>query len=143
VSNRGILLWHVNADPSINRIIEALEGRWGLDALWIFGSRASGTARSDSDVDVAALFRTRPTPVELFAFRGELEQIAGMPVDIIDLEGASPILAMQVLRLGKLLVDACPSRRINFVAHLPGRYEDLKRIREPIERALLKRVTHG
>jgi hypothetical protein len=29
-----------------------------------------------------------------------------MPVDVVDLEGASPILAMRVLRFGKLLVEA-------------------------------------
>jgi len=133
----------VNTADSINQVIEALKGRWGLDALWVFGSRASGTARSESDLDVAALFSKCPAPVELFALRGELEQMAGMPVDIVDLEVASPILAMQVLRFGKLLVDACPARRTRFVARVPGRYEDLKRIREPIERALLKRVTHG
>lgn len=133
----------MNVESSINRVIEALERRWGVDALWLFGSRASGVARPDSDLDLAALFHGRPAADELFGIRGELEQLAGMPVDVVDLERASPILAMQVLRSGKLLIDAVPSRRTNFVAQVPGRYEDLKRVRAPIERELLKRVSHG
>jgi uncharacterized protein len=142
-SNRGILPLHVDANQSIKQVVQALEGRWGLDALWVFGSQASGNARPDSDLDIAALFRVRPSPSELLDFRGELERVAGMPVDIVDIESASPILAMQVLRSGKLLVDARPARRVDFVAHAPGRYEDLKRIRRPIELALVRRVTHG
>lgn len=130
-------------DPTINSVINALEIRWGLDALWLIGSRATGRARADSDLDVAALFRVRPAAEELLALQGELEIVAHMPVDVVDLDRASPILAMQVLRFGKLLVDANPRRRFDFVAHVPGRYDDLKRVREPIERALLKRVNHG
>jgi hypothetical protein len=66
----------VTSDPSINSVNQALETRWGLDALWVFGSRALGTARFDSDLDVAALFRVRPAVEELFAFRGELDVIS-------------------------------------------------------------------
>jgi len=41
----------------IDRITTVLDRWFGLDALWLYGSRAEGTARADSDVDLAALFR--------------------------------------------------------------------------------------
>jgi len=131
-------------DPSqLQRIAERLDARFGLDALWVFGSEARGTVRRPSDVDLAALFRRPPSKVELLEARDELADLLGRDVDLLDLEQVSPILAMQVLRHGKLLVDTNPVRRQQFVAAAPGRYEDLKIVRREAERALLERVRGG
>ena len=127
----------------ISEIISRLEDRWGLDALWVFGSRATGTARADSDWDLAALFQTRPDPVELFGMRGQFEVLAGVPVDVIDLDRASPVLTRQVLKHGELAVENNRRRRIDFVAHVPGRYEDLCIVRRAAEQALVERIRHG
>jgi predicted nucleotidyltransferase len=129
--------------PDVERISECLGARFGLDALWLFGSLATGMARSSSDVDLAALFRRRPSVSELLEARGEIGTLLARDVDLVDLERASPILAMQVLRQGRLLVDVNPARRQRFVAHAPGRYEDLKIVRREAERSLLARVRHG
>lgn len=43
------------------RAVDLLDERFGVDALWLFGSEAQGRARPDSDVDLAGLFRRRPT----------------------------------------------------------------------------------
>lgn len=64
-------------------------------------------------------------------------------MDLVDLEHASPILAMQVLRYGRLVADGSPRRRIAFVAGVPGRYEDLKIHRPEAERLLLERIRRG
>lgn len=120
-----------------------LERRVGLDALWLFGSAARGADTADSDVDLAALFARRPPAEELLALRGDLAAIAGGPVDLVDLDVASPVVAMQAMRHGRLLVDRAPSRRVAFVAGLPSRYEDLLRVRRPAEEALLRRIAGG
>jgi uncharacterized protein len=133
----------VNIDRAIEKVLQALDERWGVEALWVFGSQARGTATSHSDLDVAALFRARPSEAELLSERSWLESAAGVAVDVIDLDAASPIVAMQVLKHGRLVLDRKPARRIHFAAHLPGRYEDLVRIRRPIERAVTARLTHG
>lgn len=75
--------------------------------------------------------------------RAEAELEIGKPVDLVDLDRASPILAMQVLRHGRLLVDRDRGRRIRFTAAAPGRREDVLLTRRPVERRLLERVTHG
>jgi predicted nucleotidyltransferase len=90
----------VQVPGAILEIISRLDSRWGLDALWVFGSRATGNARADSDWDLAALFKSRPDPVELFGLRGEFEPIAGVPVDVVDPDRASPVLARQVAKKG-------------------------------------------
>jgi len=124
-------------------VISQLDSRWGLDALWVFGSRATGNARVDSDWDLAALFQSRPDPVELFGSRGELELLSGVPIDIVDLDRASPVLARQVVKYGHLVLEQNRLRRINFVSHLPGRYEDVCIIRRKAEQALVERIRHG
>jgi predicted nucleotidyltransferase len=133
----------VQPPAAISEIISQLEKRWGLDALWVFGSRATGAARADSDWDLAALFKVKPDPVELFGMRGEFEAIVRAPVDVIDLEQASPVLAHQVVKHGQLVVENNRRRRVDFVAHVPGRYEDLLIIRRSAEQALLGRMHHG
>ncbi len=132
------------ADPlALDALSAALERRIGLDALWVFGSVARGTDGADSDVDLAALFSRRPAPGELLEVAAELAGLAGRDVDLVDLDAASPIVAMQALRLGRLLVDNTPRRRVAFASGLTGRYEDVIRLRRPAEEALLRRVIVG
>lgn len=128
---------------SVEQIAKLLDERFGLDALWVFGSVASNAATATSDIDLAALFARRPALAELLEARADLERVLGRDVDLVDLERASPILAMQVLRHGRLLRDGNPSRRHRFVAGAPGRYEDLRIIRRKAEAALLDRVRSG
>ncbi len=133
----------VQIPDGIAAIVAELNRRWGVDALWIFGSRATGSARSDSDWDLAVLFKTKPDPAELLGARGEFEVLAGAPVDIVDLDRASPIVAFQVAKQGQLIIENNRQRRVNFIAHVPGRYEDLRIIRRSAERALMERLRHG
>lgn len=131
-------------DPmQLGRAIEILDDRFGLDALWLFGSHAVGRAGADSDVDLAALFRRRSSPIDLLDAQQDLAELLSCEVDLVDLDRASPVLAMQVLRHGKLLLDRNPRRRIDFVARAPGRYEDVIITRREAERALLERVRSG
>jgi predicted nucleotidyltransferase len=127
----------------LDRAILWLDERFGLDALWLFGSEVRGAATTDSDLDLAALFRCAPAPSELLEARAELGTLLGRTVDLVDLDWASPILVMQVLRHGRLLLDQNPSRRVRLVAAAPGKYEDLRLVRREGERLLLERVRGG
>jgi predicted nucleotidyltransferase len=126
-----------------DRIVALLEERFGLDALFVFGSDASGTVRRDSDLDLAALLRCRPGALELLDAQTALEEIAGRDVDLVDLGAASPILARQVLKSGRCVFGSSAPALASFEATLPSRYEDLKRIRAEAESALVQRVVHG
>ncbi len=105
----------VLSSAHIDAITEHLDGRFGLDALWLFGSEAVGSAGPFSDIDLAGLFRSRLSALDLLEARHVLGALLGRDVDLVDLERASPIVAMQVFRHGRLLVDA------NSKAPSPGR----------------------
>lgn len=124
-------------------LTSALDQRFGVDVLWLFGSHATGRATAASDIDIAVLFRTRPSTAERLELESELADTLGKPVDLIDLDGVSAALAMQVLKHGQLLIDRNPRRRIAFTARAPARYDDLRRLRAPIERKISERMNHG
>lgn len=125
---------------ALRQAADLLDQRFGLDTLWLFGSEAEGTERQGSDVDLAALFRRQPKGLELMDARTELEEILHRDVDLVDLNQASPILGMQVLRRGRLLVDRNPRRRSSFSGRTLSMYEDLKIVRRKGEQVLLERI---
>jgi predicted nucleotidyltransferase len=126
-----------------DRVVALLDERFGLDALFVFGSEVAGTQHRGSDLDLAALLRRRPDALELLDARTALEEITGQEVDLVDLGAASPILARQVLQNGRCVFGSEAPALASFEATLPGRYEDLKRMRAEAESALVQRVVHG
>jgi predicted nucleotidyltransferase len=125
------------------RAAAVLDQKFGLEVLWLYGSAAKGTDRKDSDLDLGALFTRRPSGYDLFKAALELEDLLGRKVDLVDLDRAGPILGMQVLKHGRLLIDAVPRRRYEFFARTVGLYEDLKIQRRPAEKAMFERMSHG
>lgn len=130
-------------DAPLEALLDLIDRRVGVDSLWIYGSEASGRARPDSDLDVAVLARKRRSAAELADLRADAEALLGRAVDLVDLDQTSPILAYQVLKHGRLVVDRNPSRRYRFTAALPGRREDVLLMRRPIEERLIRRVMEG
>jgi predicted nucleotidyltransferase len=129
-------------DGELAAVVRYLDERWGVAAAWLFGSQTRAP-RPDSDIDVAVLFRTPVSPLDLLEARADLERAAGKAVDVVDLEAASPVLAYQVVKNGRLIADRDRRRRVDFVARVPSRYEDIKIIRREAEQTMLRRIAHG
>ena len=75
----------------------------GLLAIYAFGSRVQNqgqAARSDSDLDLAVLLEGYGNPVALFDLSGDLADISGCPVDLLDIRAASTVMQYQILTLG-------------------------------------------
>jgi predicted nucleotidyltransferase len=83
-------------------IVDFLRDRLpGVMAVHAFGSRIHGTARADSDFDVAVLVAGYADPVRLFDVAGELSDRVGCPVDLVDLRAASTVMQHQILTRGE------------------------------------------
>src|SRR5580700_1361168 len=86
-------------------------------AAYLFGSFARGTARPDSDVDIAVLYGASP-PSTLaapqFVLEADLDRILRREVQVIALDTAPIDLVHRVLRDGKLVLDRDPGARIAF-----------------------------
>lgn len=72
-----------------------------LLGMYAFGSRVQGNAGPESDLDLAVLVAGYADPVALFELAGELADIAGCDVDLLDLRAASTVMAYQVITTGE------------------------------------------
>ena len=80
------------------RLIDALPG---LLAVHAFGSRIAGTAGPDSDLDLAVLVDGRADALRLWELSGELADLAGCPVDLLDLRAATTVMQHRILTTGQ------------------------------------------
>lgn len=69
----------------------------GLLAVYGFGSRITTEARPDSYLDMAILRDGMLDPVHGFELAGELADLCGWPVDLVDLRTASTVMQYQIL----------------------------------------------
>lgn len=92
-------------DTMDEQLVGILRRQPGIRLAILFGSRATGDAGPDSDIDLGLLMDTPLSSDFTLKLAGEIGQHSGCPVDIVDLyEGPQPILG-QVLRGRKLLGD--------------------------------------
>ena len=93
----------------------------------LFGSRAEGRARPDSDWDVGII---ASDSVDLDRLCATLESVVGGRVDVIDLRRADPVVCMEVARHGVVLVDVDDNRWPAFVSLSLRRFEDSRKFRD-------------
>ncbi|MGH7805314.1 MAG: type VII toxin-antitoxin system MntA family adenylyltransferase antitoxin [Candidatus Binatia bacterium] len=123
---------------ALARAIALLEERFRPVAILLYGSHASGRAAAESDIDLGIVVgRDTIDPFSVASAKTELEAVLGRPVDLAVLDGASPILRMEALRNHRILSRRDPEAYERFVVRTLGDYFDLKKVREPIEKALL------
>lgn len=83
-------------------LLQRLQARLpSLLGVYAFGSRVQGAAGPDSDLDLAVLVAGRAEPLLLFDLAGELADIAGCAVDLLDLRTASTVMQYQVITTGE------------------------------------------
>lgn len=73
----------------------------GLRALYAFGSVIAGTAGPESDLDLAVLLPGYADPLQLWDLSGELADLAGCPVDLLDFRAASTVMQYRILTTGE------------------------------------------
>jgi len=106
-------------------------------AAYLFGSAAQNRLAAESDVDVGLLFETSPEALRLLELQDDLTTVLKRQSDLVSLNQASPILAMQVLKHGEIVFERSERAVREFHVRTLFAYFDLKQVRKPIEEALL------
>jgi len=83
-----------------------------LLGAWLYGSRAQGSSRADSDIDIAVLCDSVLDQVMLFDVSGRLATRLGAYVDLVDLRRAGGLLRVEATQRGRALVP--PAREADF-----------------------------
>jgi predicted nucleotidyltransferase len=107
----------------------------------LFGSYARQTETPQSDVDIAILCEGAHIPdgFQLIAWREALSTLLQKDVDLVCLNSASPIIGMQVYKNGKALLITNPREYARYQTRLFVEYIELKELRAPMEKNILKR----
>ncbi|MER1998447.1 MAG: nucleotidyltransferase domain-containing protein [Lysinibacillus sp.] len=82
------------------QLIEALKQHVQPDFILLFGSFAKGTAREDSDIDLAYFSKQQVSSYERFLLAGDLASIANREVDLVDLKQIDTVFTMQIFEQG-------------------------------------------
>jgi len=125
-------------DDVIAKLKSFLLGYDNAIFAFLFGSYAEGSVTRDSDLDIAIFFNSRPDIYMRNELRGELEKMLGKTADLVALNDASPVIRMQVLRKGILLVNKYPMVYNEFFVNTIKEYYDLKQNRKQIEENIFK-----
>jgi hypothetical protein len=83
----------------IKENILKLIGRYPIKRITLFGSRADGTNRIDSDVDLIIEFTSQVSILTLSQIKCELEEMLGLNVDVIH----GPIREDDMIEVGKVI----------------------------------------
>ncbi len=123
----------------------AFQNERGVAAVYLFGSFRAKGFNSNSDLDVGILFlaEVRPDVMDLLDLQSRLSQATHYSVDVVYLNGASPVVCMQVLRKGKKIIDRNSRITSEFFVRALNLYQDLKRVRKPTERQILNGRIYG
>lgn len=89
--------------PELTKIAQLLNMLANIRQAYVFGSLAKGTARSDSDLDIAIMATSTLDTETRIHLIEQLAQLTGRPIDLIDLRNTGEPLLGEILRHGVLL----------------------------------------
>ena len=93
-----------SAQPFLDRTTQILRERlpqlrerYGVSALWLFGSYVRGGQRERSDLDVLVEFDRTPTLLEFVDLQYYLSDLLGLKVDLVMKKALKPAIGRRIL----------------------------------------------
>ncbi len=115
-----------------------------MQAIYVFGSHATGQIHSESDLDLAVLASTPMADVERYDLAQSLASNVGCDVDLIDLRAATTVLRIQVIAHGQCLYRADAAAAEAFEDFVFSDYARLNEERAGILEEIARRgAVHG
>ncbi|MEW6447634.1 MAG: nucleotidyltransferase domain-containing protein [Bacillota bacterium] len=127
-----------------HRFIAVLR-KYGVSVCYLFGSRASGQAYDDSDVDLAVLFKEYKPEVHhldyVAALEEELQQLTSRKVQVLCLQAVRDIaLKFEIISSGKVMYSEDEDFRTDFEDVLIRDYLDFKPVLDLYYRELEEEI---
>lgn len=113
-----------------------LFGRPNILLVILFGSTATGTTHRRSDIDIAILGSEVLDIVEITNAVTRL--LHNDCIDVVDLRRASPLLAIEVARHGRILYERRPGDYAAFYSLAYRRYVDTAKLRRAQQDAIAR-----
>jgi predicted nucleotidyltransferase len=124
----------------LERAVSLLCEKWpGVIVVYRFGSWGTQDERADSDLDLAVLADASLDAMERAGLSGEIGEIAGCDVDLLDLHAVSAVMRAQVVAHGERIYCAAPRRCDEFEDLAFSDYARLNEERREILRDIRER----
>lgn len=131
--------------PFLPLLAQYFEKRPEIITAYLFGSRAEGVARADSDVDIAVL--TEALSADSLKYRLELmedtRRLTKLNTEIVILSEVPKLLQFQVIQKGSIIFERDSEHRAVFEMQTASRYYDYKRYFDFHARQLAERIKEG
>lgn len=126
-------------DPVVARCVELAQTDANVELLWLYGSRAKGTAQAGSDYDFAVAFASFPhdawdkrlQPVLLGQQWADVLGVADDKISVIDINHVPTPLAFSVIEHGIELLVKSPLRLAREENRISAMWEDNYLYQEP------------
>ena len=120
--------------------------KMGVQALYLFGSRAQGKEKPRSDFDYAVLFKEKgtskgdPLYFELYDLLCEISErtLENDVIDIVFLRDAGLELRFHVIRYGRVLYESAPKARLDFESQTVLLYCDYRPLLDEFDQNILR-----
>lgn len=134
--------------PSLDhQVLEAVQDFPGIAVLVLFGSRARGTHRPDSDLDVAVLPGTPDSRARRHLQADVAVALAELApegrVDVILLDEAPEVLRQRIMETGRVLINRAPEAWKELRVRTMREYGDSEWARKLYREAQRRRLERG
>jgi len=115
-------------EGKVRTLVDELKKRCSPVAVYLFGSRAAGEERPDSDLDLAVLLPegVRIPLLEKMSIVEQLAGIVGFEVDLVVLNEARLPIQFEIIRNGRLLYERSFDERTDAEERIVRDYLDFK-----------------
>jgi predicted nucleotidyltransferase len=133
--------------PALDRLAQALD-REGVVAAMLIGSQARGSAGPLSDVDVGVWHEPGLDPAARLQLCLDLTTAAARAlgtgeVDVVLLNGATPLMRHRAIRDARRLVERDGAERVRLETRAVLDYLDTAPLRAELRRSLRRRIAEG
>lgn len=131
-----------------NEVMQTLfNGYKSIIAVYLFGSRADGTAHQNSDYDIGILLNNKVNYETAGLMQMELEEkaesILSCPVDIVLLNYASIVIRFKIINNGTVLYCRDDEKRTDFEEIVMRDYHDFKPFLDAFNRDVAESISEG
>lgn len=126
----------------ISAIPRKILQKYGVKAMYLFGSQAFGKTHRKSDTDIAVRFSRAVSLKDLLKFSHILSPYFQTEVDIVDLENATLPLQFRIFRERRLLYAEDPRQEATARAAALTKYFDYKYYYDRFTNFEIERIVH-
>jgi predicted nucleotidyltransferase len=92
--------------PDLDSLVEVFRQYPGIQAVYLFGSRAGGRTRSGSDLDLAVVPAEGAPEEQRLSILADLTRAGFDNVDLVFLDGDDLVLAFEAVRRNRLIYQS-------------------------------------